>query len=200
MILFDWLDFNYMHYSTHILSIHNILFCYFHAMAVCFMLFLKIFSRMKCYMVYIVLRHILFKYKLRTINNFCFLSSSFQFNFVGRILGPRGMTAKQLEQETGCKIMVRGKGSMRDKKKVRTRKPIQFMMKIFIYVSVRDENWLTILSVEKKHWQRTQRLLSFNSISVFCYYYPIQWIKICYYSLSVTGDIFSVQHKSLTSL
>lgn len=44
-----------------------------------------------------------------------------QFNFVGRILGPRGMTAKQLEQETGCKIMVRGKGSMRDKKKVRTR-------------------------------------------------------------------------------
>lgn len=42
-----------------------------------------------------------------------------QFNFVGRILGPRGMTAKQLEQETGCKIMVRGKGSMRDKKKVR---------------------------------------------------------------------------------
>lgn len=39
------------------------------------------------------------------------------FNFVGRILGPRGMTAKQLEQETGCKIMVRGKGSMRDKQK-----------------------------------------------------------------------------------
>lgn len=40
-----------------------------------------------------------------------------EFNFVGRILGPRGMTAKQLEQETGCKIMVRGSGSMRDKKK-----------------------------------------------------------------------------------
>ncbi|KAI6238363.1 KH domain-containing protein [Aphelenchoides fujianensis] len=39
------------------------------------------------------------------------------YNFVGRILGPRGMTAKQLEAETGCKIMVRGKGSMRDKKK-----------------------------------------------------------------------------------
>jgi protein quaking len=39
------------------------------------------------------------------------------FNFVGRILGPRGMTAKQLETDTGCKIMVRGKGSMRDKQK-----------------------------------------------------------------------------------
>lgn len=43
-----------------------------------------------------------------------------EYNFVGRILGPRGMTAKQLEQETGCKIMVRGKGSMRDKKKEET--------------------------------------------------------------------------------
>jgi len=40
-----------------------------------------------------------------------------EYNFVGRILGPRGLTAKQLEQETKCKIMVRGKGSMRDRKK-----------------------------------------------------------------------------------
>ncbi|XP_039274643.2 KH domain-containing RNA-binding protein qki.S-like isoform X1 [Styela clava] len=40
-----------------------------------------------------------------------------EYNFVGRILGPRGLTAKQLEQEAKCKIMVRGKGSMRDKKK-----------------------------------------------------------------------------------
>lgn len=43
-----------------------------------------------------------------------------EYNFVGRILGPRGMTAKQLEQETGCKIKIRGRGSMRDKKKVST--------------------------------------------------------------------------------
>lgn len=41
-----------------------------------------------------------------------------EYNFVGRLLGPRGMTAKQLEQEVGCKIMIRGRGSMRDKKKV----------------------------------------------------------------------------------
>jgi protein quaking len=40
-----------------------------------------------------------------------------EYNFVGRLLGPRGLTAAQLEQETKCKIMVRGKGSMRDKKK-----------------------------------------------------------------------------------
>jgi len=39
------------------------------------------------------------------------------FNFVGRLLGPRGMTAKHLELETGCKILIRGRGSMRDKHK-----------------------------------------------------------------------------------
>ncbi|XP_075254122.1 uncharacterized protein LOC142345725 isoform X2 [Convolutriloba macropyga] len=39
------------------------------------------------------------------------------FNFVGRILGPQGTTAKDIEMFTGCKIMVRGEGSMRDKKK-----------------------------------------------------------------------------------
>ncbi|KAE9553082.1 hypothetical protein FO519_003715 [Halicephalobus sp. NKZ332] len=35
------------------------------------------------------------------------------FNFVGRIIGPRGVTSKQIEYATGCKIMIRGKGSTR---------------------------------------------------------------------------------------
>ncbi|XP_077977180.1 KH domain-containing RNA-binding protein qki.S-like isoform X2 [Glandiceps talaboti] len=39
------------------------------------------------------------------------------YNFVGRILGPRGKTAQELERLTGCKIMVRGRGSMRDRKR-----------------------------------------------------------------------------------
>lgn len=32
------------------------------------------------------------------------------------------MTAKQLEQETGCKIMIRGKGSVRDRSRDATRR------------------------------------------------------------------------------
>ncbi|VDK85152.1 unnamed protein product [Litomosoides sigmodontis] len=36
------------------------------------------------------------------------------YNFVGRILGPRGMTAKQLEEQCGCRIMIRGRGSTRE--------------------------------------------------------------------------------------
>uniref|UniRef100_A0A1I7USR8 KH domain-containing protein n=1 Tax=Caenorhabditis tropicalis TaxID=1561998 RepID=A0A1I7USR8_9PELO len=38
-----------------------------------------------------------------------------QYNFVGRILGPRGMTVKALEKETGCKIFVRGRAFMSHK-------------------------------------------------------------------------------------
>lgn len=37
-----------------------------------------------------------------------------KYNFVGRILGPRGLTAKQLEMEYGCRIMIRGRGSTRE--------------------------------------------------------------------------------------
>jgi hypothetical protein len=39
-----------------------------------------------------------------------------KFNFVGRIIGPRGLTLRQVEQETASKLLVRGRGSMKDKK------------------------------------------------------------------------------------
>ncbi|XP_020630819.1 protein quaking-like [Orbicella faveolata] len=39
-----------------------------------------------------------------------------KFNFVGRVIGPRGMTLREVESTTGCKLLVRGKGSMKDKK------------------------------------------------------------------------------------
>uniref|UniRef100_A0A674MPY2 KH domain-containing, RNA-binding, signal transduction-associated protein 1 n=1 Tax=Takifugu rubripes TaxID=31033 RepID=A0A674MPY2_TAKRU len=38
-------------------------------------------------------------------------------NFVGKLLGPQGSTIKRLQEETGAKISVLGKGSMRDKNK-----------------------------------------------------------------------------------
>ena len=43
-----------------------------------------------------------------------------QFNFVGRVIGPRGMTLREVELATGCKLLVRGRGSMKDKKLVMT--------------------------------------------------------------------------------
>ena len=38
-----------------------------------------------------------------------------QFNFVGKLLGPRGSSLKQLQEETMTKMAVLGRGSMRNK-------------------------------------------------------------------------------------
>ncbi|KAK8516639.1 hypothetical protein V6N13_080733 [Hibiscus sabdariffa] len=36
------------------------------------------------------------------------------YNFVGRILGPRGNSLKRVEVVTGCRVYIRGKGSIKD--------------------------------------------------------------------------------------
>ncbi|XP_028036765.1 KH domain-containing, RNA-binding, signal transduction-associated protein 3-like isoform X2 [Bombyx mandarina] len=40
-----------------------------------------------------------------------------KFNFVGKLLGPKGNTMKQLQEDTLCKMAVLGRGSMRDRQK-----------------------------------------------------------------------------------
>jgi splicing factor 1 len=42
------------------------------------------------------------------------------YNFFGLIIGPRGNTQKKMEQETGCKISIRGKGSIKEGSKGRS--------------------------------------------------------------------------------
>uniref|UniRef100_A0AC35GHD9 K Homology domain-containing protein n=1 Tax=Panagrolaimus sp. PS1159 TaxID=55785 RepID=A0AC35GHD9_9BILA len=39
------------------------------------------------------------------------------YNFIGRILGPRGITIRQLEASSGCGILIRGKGSVKNGKR-----------------------------------------------------------------------------------
>jgi splicing factor 1 len=39
-----------------------------------------------------------------------------EINFIGLIIGPRGNTLKSLEKETGAKIIIRGKGSVKEGK------------------------------------------------------------------------------------
>jgi KH domain-containing RNA-binding signal transduction-associated protein 3 len=43
----------------------------------------------------------------------------FQFNFVGKLLGPKGNSLKRLQEDTMTKMAILGRGSMRDKHKVR---------------------------------------------------------------------------------
>lgn len=40
-----------------------------------------------------------------------------KFNFVGKILGPKGNTLRQLQEETFCKMVIMGRNSMRDQGK-----------------------------------------------------------------------------------
>jgi len=46
----------------------------------------------------------------------CFVC--FQFNFVGKLLGPKGNSLKRLQEDTITKMAILGRGSMRDRNKV----------------------------------------------------------------------------------
>ena len=39
-----------------------------------------------------------------------------EINFVGLLIGPRGNTLKAMERENGAKIIIRGKGSVKEGK------------------------------------------------------------------------------------
>ena len=41
-----------------------------------------------------------------------------QYNFVGRLLGPRGNSLKRVEASTQCRVYIRGRGSVKDSVKV----------------------------------------------------------------------------------
>ena len=41
-----------------------------------------------------------------------------QYNFVGRLLGPRGNSLKRMEANTECRVLIRGWGSIKDPAKV----------------------------------------------------------------------------------
>lgn len=44
-----------------------------------------------------------------------------QYNFVGRLLGPRGNSLKRVELNTECRVLIRGRGSIKDPARVRMR-------------------------------------------------------------------------------
>ena len=40
-----------------------------------------------------------------------YLPKNTGINYIGLLIGPRGLYQKRLEEESGCKILIRGKGS-----------------------------------------------------------------------------------------
>lgn len=47
-----------------------------------------------------------------------YFDTLFQYNFVGRLLGPRGNSLKRVEVSTDCRVLIRGRGSIKDPTKV----------------------------------------------------------------------------------
>lgn len=45
--------------------------------------------------------------------------------FMGLLIGPRGNTLKKIQKETGCKVMIRGKGTEKEGKGRNSRMPQQ---------------------------------------------------------------------------
>lgn len=71
-----------------------------------------------------------------TDSDCCLLCLSvLQFNFVGKLLGPRGNSLKRLQEDTLTKMSILGKGSMRDKEKVKTSLFALFIPLLFLHIS-----------------------------------------------------------------
>lgn len=58
-----------------------------------------------------------------------------QYNFVGRLLGPRGNSLKRVEASTDCRVLIRGRGSIKD--------PIKVITFFFFFSVCSDNDTLT---------------------------------------------------------
>lgn len=62
--------------------------------------------------------YLLFELLLQRYLTFNYIA--LQYNFVGRLLGPRGNSLKRVEANTECRVLIRGRGSIKDPARVMT--------------------------------------------------------------------------------
>lgn len=68
---------------------------------------------------------------------------------MGKLLGPKGMSLKRLQEETGTKMSILGKGSMRDKAKVNS----QWIFEIVIYDTICQVSSYFLYSYSDLSWE-----------------------------------------------
>lgn len=68
---------------------------------------------------------------------------------MGKLLGPKGMSLKRLQEETGTKMSILGKGSMRDKAKVNS----QWIFEIVIYNTICQVSSYFLYSFSDLSWE-----------------------------------------------
>lgn len=77
------------------------------------------------------------------------------FNFVGRLLGPRGNSLKRVENTTGCRVFIRGRGSVKDadkEEKLRD-KPGYEHLNEPLHVLIEAEQPANVIDIQLKHAQ-----------------------------------------------
>lgn len=68
---------------------------------------------------------------------------------MGKLLGPKGMSLNRLQEETGTKMSILGKGSMRDKAKVNS----QWIFEIVIYNTICQVSSYFLYSYSDLSWE-----------------------------------------------
>jgi hypothetical protein len=68
------------------------------------------------------------------------------YNFIGLIIGPRGNTQKRMEMETGTKISIRGKGSVKEGSKNRANKFLDESDDLHVHITGDDEEKVILAS------------------------------------------------------
>ena len=62
------------------------------------------------------------------------------YNFIGLVLGPRGATQRLMEEQSGCKIAIRGRGSVKDGRQVRQNSQAERMMDDDLHVLITGDD------------------------------------------------------------
>ncbi|ONH99508.1 hypothetical protein PRUPE_6G033400 [Prunus persica] len=69
------------------------------------------------------------------------------YNFVGRLLGPRGNSLKRVEATTECRVLIRGRGSIKD--------PTRVIMRLFFFDDCTD---FTFMHTKRRNDERKARV------------------------------------------
>lgn len=114
------------------------------------------------------------------------------FNFVGRLLGPRGNSLKRVEATTGCRVFIRGQGSIKDpdKEEVLRGKPGYEHLNEPLHVLIEAELPVNVVDIRLRQAQEIIENLLKPVVSLFNSAQNITY-KIFCFSLVFTLEAWS---------
>lgn len=112
-----------------------------------------------------------------TANNWCLV---LQFNFVGKLLGPKGNSLKRLQEETMTKMAILGRGSMRDKQKVSNQEAYKSRYQVHLKLCVIAMLAVSNMVKHAKGSSNTNLLYKFNT-NIYGF---IMWLCVCFLNVS----------------